>query len=67
MKSSPSSWRYTVKLTVNIVSIFVTFLENMNFKEKNTQESDFAPESEKLSEIKTPLCDFWNTLISLYN
>ena len=52
---------------VKISSIFVAFLENLYFKEKNAQESDFAPESEKLSEIKTPLCDAWNTLISLYN
>ena len=33
MKSSPSIWRYvvSVKLTVKILSIFVAFLENMNF------------------------------------
>ena len=32
-KSSPSIWQYvvTVKSTVNISSIFVAFLENMNF------------------------------------
>ena len=32
-KSSPSIWRdaVTVKSTVNISSIFVAFLENMNF------------------------------------
>ena len=34
MKSSPSIWRYVVnvKSTVKILSIFVAFLENMNFK-----------------------------------
>ena len=34
MKSSPSIWRYVVnvKSTVKISSIFVAFLENMNFK-----------------------------------
>ena len=33
MKSSPSIWRYVVnvKSTVKILSIFVAFLENMNF------------------------------------
>ena len=33
MKSSPSIWRYVVnvKLTVKNLSIFVAFLENMNF------------------------------------
>ena len=33
MKSSPSIWRYVVnvKLTVKISSIFVAFLDNMNF------------------------------------
>ena len=33
MKSSPSIWHYvvSVKLTVKILSIFVAFLENMNF------------------------------------
>ena len=33
MKSSPSIWRYVVnvKSTVKISSIFVAFLENMNF------------------------------------
>ena len=44
MKSSPSIWRYTVKLTVNIVSIFVAFLENMNFTEnylRNLDQKDF--------------------------
>ena len=34
MKFSPSIWRYVVnvKSTVKISSIFVAFLENMNFK-----------------------------------
>ena len=34
MKSSPSIWHYvvSVKYTVKILSIFVTFLENTNFK-----------------------------------
>ena len=34
MKSSPSIWRYvvSVKSMVKISSIFVAFLENMNFK-----------------------------------
>ena len=34
MKSSPSIWRYvvSVKSTMKILSIFVAFLENMNFK-----------------------------------
>ena len=33
-KSSPSIWRYVVSVTstVKISSIFVAFLENMNFK-----------------------------------
>ena len=33
MKSSPSIWRYVVnvKSTVKILSIFVAFLENVNF------------------------------------
>ena len=33
MKSSPLIWRYVVnvKSTVKILSIFVAFLENMNF------------------------------------
>ena len=33
MKSSPLIWRllHTVKLTVKILSIFVAFLENVNF------------------------------------
>jgi hypothetical protein len=33
MKSSPSIWRYevNVKSTVKILSIFMAFLENMNF------------------------------------
>ena len=33
MKSSPSIWHYVVnvKSTVKILSIFVAFLENMNF------------------------------------
>ena len=32
MKSSPSIWQYVVivKSTVNVLSIFVAFLENMN-------------------------------------
>ena len=36
-KSSPSIWHYvvSVKSTVKISSIFVTFLENMNFKQGN--------------------------------
>ena len=36
MKSSPSIWRYVVnvKSAVKILSIFVAFLENMNFKNK---------------------------------
>ena len=40
MKSSPSIWHllHNVKLTVKISSIFVAFLENMNFKKK--YESD---------------------------
>ena len=35
MKSSPSIWHYvvSVKSTVKISSIFVAFLENMNFTE----------------------------------
>ena len=35
MKSSPSIWRYVVnvKSTVNILSSFVAFLQNMNFNE----------------------------------
>ena len=34
MKSSPLIWRYVVnvKETVSISSIFVAFLDNMNFK-----------------------------------
>ena len=36
MKSSPSIWRllHNVKSAVKISSIFVAFLENMNFTEK---------------------------------
>ena len=37
MKSSPLIWRYVVnvKETVSISSIFVAFLDNMNFNEKS--------------------------------
>ena len=36
MKSTPSNWHllHNVKLTVKILSIFVAFLENMNFMNK---------------------------------
>ena len=39
MKSSPSIWGYvvSVKSTVKISSIFVAFLENMNFKKLDQQ------------------------------
>ena len=38
MKSSPSIWHYVVivKSTVKILSIFVAFLENMNFQKKKS-------------------------------
>ena len=50
MKSSPSIWRllHTVKLTVKIVSIYVTFLEKMNFKEKLLQCKKFDRKLDKL-------------------
>ena len=37
MKSSPSIWHHivSVKWTVNISSIFVAFLENMNINNQN--------------------------------
>ena len=37
MKSAPLIWHYVVgvKLTVKIFSIFVAFLENMNFRIRN--------------------------------
>ena len=40
MKSSPSIWRllHNVKSTVKITSIFVAFLENMNFKGDSVEE-----------------------------
>ena len=40
MNSSPSIWHYvvSVKSTVKILSIFVTFIENMNFTNKNTTQ-----------------------------
>ena len=39
MKSSPPIWHYVVdvKLTVKILSIFVAFLENMNFPKAATK------------------------------
>ena len=43
MKSSSSIWLYvvSVKLKVKILSIFVAFLENMNFKLKKGIEMHF--------------------------
>ena len=39
MKSSQSSWRllHSSKLTVKISSIFMAFLENMNFRQKKIE------------------------------
>ena len=44
MKSSPLIWwlLHTVKLTVKILSIFVAFSENMNFKQIAKFITEFA-------------------------
>ena len=43
-KSSPSIWQYvlTVKSTMKISSIFVAFLENMNFNHISNKGTDYA-------------------------
>ena len=50
MKSSPSIWHYVVnvKSTVKISSVFVAFLENMNF---NSREDWFIKNSTKVISV----------------